>query len=72
MLVAIGNSGDASLAPLAEARLEHESGLVRGMAVWALARLLSREKFLTVCGGAERKRKTDPQVRAEWDWELSP
>ena len=29
------------------------SALVRGMAVWALARLLSREKFLTSRGGAE-------------------
>ena len=71
VLVAIGNSGDGSLAPLAEARLRHESGLVRGMAVWTLARLLSREKFLTLAA-ARRETEIDPQVRAEWDWELSP
>jgi epoxyqueuosine reductase len=70
VLLAVGNSGDLSLAPLAEARLGHESPLVRGMAIWALARLLSREKFSTLAearGGME----SDPDVRAEWEWGLS-
>ena len=36
-LCAIGNSGDAGLAPAAERLLDDNSPLVRGMAVWALA-----------------------------------
>ena len=39
MLIAAGNSGDAALVPLVEARLEDASPLVRAMAVWALSRL---------------------------------
>jgi epoxyqueuosine reductase len=65
VLVAIGNSGDASLAPLAEARLDHDSSLVRGMAVWALARLSSREYFLNLA--ARRGKDPEPLVREEWE-----
>jgi epoxyqueuosine reductase len=65
VLLAIGNSGDGTLAPLAEQRLDHPSPLVRGMAVWALSRLLSREKILAL---AERHAgEQDADVRAEWD-----
>ncbi|WP_294536105.1 tRNA epoxyqueuosine(34) reductase QueG [uncultured Rhodoblastus sp.] len=65
VLLAIGNSGDAALAPLAEKRLDHPSALVRGMAVWALARLLPREQVLAL---AERRdAESDAEVRAEWD-----
>ena len=39
VLIAIGNSGDAALAPEAERLLDDASPLVRGAAVWALARL---------------------------------
>ena len=39
VLIAIGNSGDASLAPEAERLLTDASPLVRGAAVWALSRL---------------------------------
>ena len=39
VLVAIGNSGDAALAASAERLLSDPSPLVRGAAVWALARL---------------------------------
>ena len=42
VLIAAGNSADASLAPLVEARLDDPSPLVRAMAVWALARLAPR------------------------------
>jgi epoxyqueuosine reductase len=70
VLLAVGNSGDLSLAPLAEARLTHDSPLVRGMAVWALARLLSREKFITLAE-ARGGRESDPDVHAEWEWGLS-
>ncbi len=65
VLLAIGNSGDPSLAPLVLARLDHASPLVRGMAVWALARLYPREKFLSLA--EQRGKDADPQVRAEWE-----
>ena len=39
VLIAIGNSGDRSLAPQAERLLADASPLVRGAAVWALGRL---------------------------------
>ncbi|MBB4198653.1 epoxyqueuosine reductase [Rhodoblastus sphagnicola] len=63
VLLALGNSGDVSLAPLAMARLGHESALVRGMAVWALARLLPRDEFATL---AAQNNEPDPSVRSEW------
>jgi epoxyqueuosine reductase len=65
VILAIGNSGDTDLAPLAARRIDHESGLVRGMAVWALSRLLSREDFLALAAG--RGQDPDPLVREEWE-----
>ena len=65
VLIAMGNSDDPALAPLAEARLEDPHPLVRGAAVWAVRRLSSPEQ-------AERLRRaalpaeTDRDVRAEW------
>ena len=61
VLIAIGNSGDASLAGEAKRLLADASPLVRGAAVWALSRLLSREKF-----AALRKPDTDDSVQDEW------
>ena len=51
VLIAIGNSGDASLAPEAERLLDDASPLVRGAAVWALCRLVTREKLAHVEDG---------------------
>src|SRR3546814_7050157 len=45
VLIAIGNSGDASLARTAARRLDDASPLVHAMAVWALARLLPGREF---------------------------
>jgi epoxyqueuosine reductase len=66
VMIAVGNSGEAALAPVAEACLGDGSPLVRGMAVWALSRLLHgaafarlRDRYLASEG--------DAQVRAEWD-----
>ena len=42
VLIAAGNSGDVTLVPLVEARLDDASPLVRAMAVWALSRLAPR------------------------------
>ncbi len=65
VLLAIGNSGEASLAPAALARLDHTSGLVRGMAVWALSRLAPEN--MARLAAARRDAEEDPQVRQEWD-----
>ena len=65
VLIAIGNSARSALVPNAETLLVDTSPLVRAMAVWALSRLSTTEKF-----GLLRDRylsgETDPEVRAEW------
>jgi epoxyqueuosine reductase len=63
VLIAIGNSGDASLSSEAERLLGDASPLVRGAAVWALGKLLPREKFSAL---AQRKTETDASVNEEW------
>ena len=63
VLIAIGNSGDKTLADEARALLDDASPLVRGAAVWALERLLPREKFVTL---ARETSESDPGVLAEW------
>ncbi|MGE0044520.1 MAG: tRNA epoxyqueuosine(34) reductase QueG [Hyphomonadaceae bacterium] len=65
-LIAAGNSQDAALAPLAERLLVDSSPLVRGMAVWALKRLLDAAAFEAL-KLAHAGRETAPQVREEWD-----
>src|SRR5581483_8463816 len=45
VLIAIGNSGDVSLAPAAEKLLADPSALVRGASVWALSRLLPKARL---------------------------
>jgi epoxyqueuosine reductase len=61
VLIAIGNSGDASLAVEAERLLGDISPLVRGAAVWALSRLLPRKTF-----AAMRTTDSDVSVNDEW------
>jgi epoxyqueuosine reductase len=69
VLIAIGNSGDAALEPLAEARLTDDDALVRGTAVWAVRRLADPAK-------ADRlaldflPRESDTTVRNEWMQDL--
>jgi epoxyqueuosine reductase len=67
-LIAIGNSGDRSLAAIAEARLSDSSPLVRAMAVWALARLLDRDRF-DALRARHLSGETDARVRVEWSEE---
>ncbi|MDQ8732240.1 tRNA epoxyqueuosine(34) reductase QueG [Bradyrhizobium sp. LHD-71] len=65
VLIAIGNSGDPSLAPEAERLVGDHSALVRGAAAWALSQLLPKDAFAEV----RRSRLTseaDPVVRAEF------
>lgn len=67
-LIAAGNSADPELIWPVRALLSDESALVRGAAVWALARLspsvLSEEAH-------RAEEEEHPDVRAEWDEELS-
>jgi epoxyqueuosine reductase len=69
VLIAIGNSGEVSLALDAERLIEDESALVRAMAVWALFRLdKARAQQLA------RKHmplEADADVRAEWRESIS-
>ena len=65
VLIAIGNSGNASLASVADSLLEDSSSLVRAMAVWAWRRLGKPEE---IADRRERylQREADSVVRAEW------
>jgi len=64
VLIAIGNSADAALADEAERLIGDSSPLVRGAAVWALARL-DRERFAR-CAADRRAAESDANVREEW------
>jgi epoxyqueuosine reductase len=63
--IAIGNSGDQSLAPEVERLLSDESALVRGAAVWALSQLVPKERFMALAA-TKRDAETDPTVVEEW------
>ncbi len=65
VMIAIGNSGDAALAPHAMALLHDDSPLVRGAAVWALSRLLPRAAFATL-DREHRCSEPDASVQEEW------
>ncbi|MBT3628527.1 MAG: tRNA epoxyqueuosine(34) reductase QueG [Rhodospirillaceae bacterium] len=65
VMIAIGNSGDAALADVAEKRLRDESPLVRAMAVWALARLAPGARF-EQCKAQHLPQEKDAEIRAEW------
>ena len=65
VLIAIGNSHDASLADEAVRLLDDASPLVRGAAVWALQQLLQArelDRLRQRCSASE----TDTRVEAEW------
>jgi len=63
VLIAIGNSGDTSLAAEADRLLDDESPLVRGTAIWALGRL-DRDRLRRV--EKRRAHEADPDLNAEW------
>jgi len=65
VLIAIGNSGDATLVTSAERLLADPSPLVRGAAVWALAQLLLPEAFAKLATTALLA-EHDETVRDEW------
>jgi epoxyqueuosine reductase len=65
VLIAIGNSGDPSLAWEALRLLDDRSPLVRAMAVWASARLAP--DGLAARASERMAIETDPDVMREWD-----
>ena len=65
VMIAVGNSNNRALAAVAAERLDDDSSLVRGAAIWALARLSSREEFSSFA--SERlRREIDGAVIEEW------
>jgi epoxyqueuosine reductase len=65
VLIAIGNSRDPGLADEALRLLDDPSALVRGMAVWALSRLLPEARF-SALAASRLQAEPDPEVQAEW------
>jgi epoxyqueuosine reductase len=65
VLIAIGNSDDPSLSVKAEKLLHDPSPLVRGAAVWALAKLLPAQKVAAIAR-QYRPHETDVTVLKEW------
>lgn len=66
VLIAIGNSGDTSLAGEAARLLDDASPLVRGAAVWALSQLMEFDKFKALA-----RTDIDSSVADEWHAALS-
>ena len=62
VLIAMGNSGDATLIEDATRLASDESPLVRGAAVWALSQLMARDAFAELGMVTDE----DESVRAEW------
>jgi epoxyqueuosine reductase len=67
VLIAIGNSGDMSLAAEAERLVRDESPLVRGAAIWALGRL-DPQRLAALAH--VREREADASVNEEWSASL--
>jgi epoxyqueuosine reductase len=65
VLVAIGNSRNPALAASAERLLNDSSAIVRGAAVWALARLVAKQDLAAIAA-QYASTEADPSVRDEW------
>ena len=70
VLIAIGNSGDASLLPIARHLLADPAPVVRAMAVWALGELAPGEARTRAPDALTHEE--DEDVKAEWQFFLSP
>ncbi|MDE1995484.1 MAG: tRNA epoxyqueuosine(34) reductase QueG [Rhizobiaceae bacterium] len=64
VLIAAGNSGERGLIAPCRDLAGDPSPVVRGMAVWALSRLMTAGEFNAFA--AERSEEPDADVRAEW------
>jgi epoxyqueuosine reductase len=65
VMIAIGNSRNRALAAAAVERLDDEAPLVRGAAIWALARLLPRAE-LSSHASARMQNEREATVAEEW------
>ena len=65
VLMAAGKSGDRGMIASCVALAGDGSPVVRGMAVWALSRLMTSGEFSEFA--ARRKDETDPDVIGEWE-----
>lgn len=67
VLIAMGNSDDRGLLPEIRPHLEDDNPLVRGAAIWALARLMNEGEF---CSQREKRvpYESDANVREEWNY----
>ena len=65
VLIAIGNSGDASLLPAVQRLLDDTAAQVRGMAVWACRRLMDAAAFAALAA-RRAPAEADAAVAAEW------
>jgi len=68
VLIAIGNSGEPALADEAERLIDDGAAIVRGAAVWALARLAPQR---IAALAARSTHESDPLVREEWSVALA-
>ena len=67
LLVALGNSGEKGLSPLAERFLADEDAVVRASAVWAVWRLAGQKRLCELAADCLAQEE-DAGVREEWDW----
>ncbi len=65
VMIAIGNSNDRGLAAAAIERLDDEAPLIRGAAIWALARLLPPAE-LSSLALARMQKEREATVAEEW------
>jgi epoxyqueuosine reductase len=63
-MIAIGNSNDSALVGAAIDRLDDEAPLVRGAAIWAVARLSSQQLSRVAAAGLQKER--NDAVIEEW------
>ena len=64
VLIAAGNSGDVGFIERAKELARDPSPAVRGMAIWALKRLMPEADFASFAEG--RPAENDPEVQEEW------
>ncbi|THK37362.1 tRNA epoxyqueuosine(34) reductase QueG [Ensifer sp. MPMI2T] len=64
-LIAAGNSGEKGLIPHCKTLARDASPTVRGMAIWALSRLLQRDELVAFAGQCGPE--TDNDVLSEWE-----
>ncbi|WEX77703.1 tRNA epoxyqueuosine(34) reductase QueG [Sinorhizobium numidicum] len=64
-LIAAGNSGERKLIPICKALAGDASPTVRGMAIWALSRLMGPGELATFAG--QCRPETDSEVLSEWE-----